>query len=69
MSNEMSVEKVRKDDTARTYEFLFMFYRVWINSRLLLVLFTSQIFDQEIRKCNNDIGRISRKYVHICFES
>ena len=34
----MGVEKVRKDDTARTFEFLFRFNRVWINSRLLLVL-------------------------------
>ena len=34
----MGVEKVRKDDTARTFEFLFRFNRVWINSRLLLLL-------------------------------
>ena len=32
----MGVEKVRKDDTARTFEFLFRFDRVWINNRLLL---------------------------------
>ena len=30
--------EVRKDDTARTFEFLFRFNRVWINSRLLLLL-------------------------------
>ena len=35
----MGVEKVRKDDTARTFEFLFRFNRVWINTRLLLLLF------------------------------
>ena len=29
---------IRKDDTARTFEFLFRFNRVWINSRLLLLL-------------------------------
>ena len=34
----MGVEKVRKDDTARTFEFLFRFNRVWINSRLLLLV-------------------------------
>ena len=34
----MGIEKVRKDDTARTFEFLFRFNRVWINSRLLLLL-------------------------------
>ena len=34
----MGVEKVRKDDTALTFEFLFRFNRVWINSRLLLLL-------------------------------
>ena len=34
----MGVEKVRKDDTARTFEFLFRFNRVWINGRLLLLL-------------------------------
>ena len=34
----MGVEEVRKDDTARTFEFLFRFNRVWINSRLLLLL-------------------------------
>ena len=34
----MGVEKVRKDDMARTFEFLFRFNRVWINSRLLLLL-------------------------------
>ena len=32
----MGVEKVHKDDTALTFEFLFRFNRVWINSRLLL---------------------------------
>ena len=30
-----TIEKVRKDDMARTFEFLFRFNRVWINSRLL----------------------------------
>ena len=34
----MGIEKVRKDDTARTFEFLFRFNRVWINGRLLLLL-------------------------------
>ena len=34
----MGVEEVRKDDTARTFEFLFRFNRVWINSKLLLLL-------------------------------
>ena len=35
----MGVEKVCIDDTARTFEFLFRFNRVWINSRLLLLIF------------------------------
>ena len=39
----MGVEKVRKDDTARTFEFLFRFNRVWINSRLLLLLITPHL--------------------------
>ena len=34
----MGVEKVCKDDTACTFEFLFRFNRVWINSRLLVLL-------------------------------
>ena len=34
----MGVEKVRKDDTALTFEFLFRFNRVFIYSRLLLLL-------------------------------
>ena len=39
----MGVEKVHKDDTARTFEFLFRFNRVWINSRLLLLLFIEML--------------------------
>ena len=42
----MGVEKVRKDDTARTFEFLFRFNRVWINSRLLLLL--KNVFFQKL---------------------
>ena len=34
----LGVEKVRKDDTARTFEFLFRFNRLWMNTRLLLLL-------------------------------
>ena len=42
----MGVEKVRKDDTARTFEFLFRFGRVWINGRLLLLLFIAPFLEQ-----------------------
>ena len=34
----MGVEKVRKDDLARNFEFLFRFNKVWINSRLLCII-------------------------------
>ena len=34
----MGVEKVRKDDTARTFEFLFKVNWVWINTSRLLLL-------------------------------
>ena len=44
----MGVEKVCKDDTARTFEFLFRFNRVWINSRLLLLLL---LIDRMIDSC------------------
>ena len=48
----MGVEKVRKDDTARTFEFLFRFNRVWINGRLLLLLllFSFATFKSDLKK-------------------
>ena len=34
---------VRKDDTAHTFEFLFRFNRVWINSRLTYKIYNNII--------------------------
>ena len=39
----MGIEKVRKDDTAHTFEFLFKFNMVWIYSKLLLLLNFTEI--------------------------
>ena len=47
----MGVEKVRKGDTARTFEFLFRFNRVWINSRLLLLLLSLKLNGKVYDSC------------------
>ena len=44
----MGIEKVCKDDTAHTFEFPFRFNRVWINSRLLLLLFALSVLQKQM---------------------
>ena len=46
----MGVEKVHKDDMACTFEFLFRFNRVWINSRLLLLLLYNALASGDFMK-------------------
>ena len=47
-------------DTARTFEFLFRFNRVWINSRLLLLLLLC------IASQSSDIGfKLTIKCLHV----
>ena len=46
----MVVEKVRKDDTASTFEFQFGFNRVWINGRLVLLLLTNKYLINQLSK-------------------
>ena len=40
----MGIEKVRKDDTARTFEFLFRFNRVWIAGYIIIIIILLQSF-------------------------
>ena len=56
--------EVRNDDTARTFEFLFRFNRVWINSRLLLLFIIIIILMSTFSKINQGYGWLSTSKQH-----